>query len=390
MKQARALLERLVLRGLRPAPSQVFGNVRLVPLVRPSPQGDLRIGRRRYGEGGGLVDLGGGGAYGSTYMPHGLVIGWTDDGSPVAAFGTSLRGPGDGKKIGPCAVTLLHRMARREDDEDGTHRLRLLPQHLAFEGLLALCFGGPEIAWSEYSKRAISRGLDPRVEGALSGYAVPGLEDALRMFEIHDGQCGVLLFVGDALAEVFVVSHPDDYRDLHRTIITDSFAPTLLLAAAYTGASPELSATIDASTVDSLTSLRAALSRFRAHVGAAHVDMAQGLIGRSLVSERVYRAGPFSLQRFMTALDLSGDDHIGEVIVRDDGTVEYAKTYRLSVGQQKRAYLLKQLSKYGWNLGAAAVALFTTQDELILRLERAGFGYLIAEHVLMAARKRQR
>jgi hypothetical protein len=385
VKQA-PLVERLVLRGLVPAPSQVFENVRLVPLMRPSPRGDLRIGRQSYDGEGGLVQLGGGLAYGSTYMPHGFVVGWTDDGSPVASFGTQLFGAKDTPKKGPLGTTLHHRMVKRAH---GSNSLRLLPQHVAFEGFLALCFNGPEIAWSEYSRRAISRGLDPRIEAVMSGRAVPYLEDALRMFEIHDGQSGVLLFVGDELAEVFVVSHPDDYRELHRSLITDSFSETLLLSSAHSGPSPALPATIDARAIDSLAALREELRRFRARVGSAHVDMAGGLIARDLSSERVYRAGPFSLQRFMTALDLSSDNHIGEVIVRDDGTLEYAKTYRLSAGQQRRAYLLKQLARYGWNLDATAVALRSTREELILRLSKAGFDHLIAEHVLMAARKRR-
>jgi hypothetical protein len=389
VKQA-PLLERLDLRGLTPLPSQVFGNVRLVPLVRPAPRDDLRIARRAYGEGPAVVDLGGGLAYGCTYVPHGLVIGWTDDGSPVASFGADLRGARDARKAGPCAATLLHRMAKREDDEEGGHRLRLVPQHLAFEGFLALCFGGPEITWSEYSKQAISRGLDPRMERSWRGQAVPGLEDALRMFEIHDAQCGVLLFVGDLLAEAFVVSHPDDYRDLHRTVLADCFADTLLLASAHSGPSPELPVTIAAETIASLAGLRAAVAQFRDRVGGVHLDMGRGLIGRPIQSERVYRAGPFSLQRFMTALDLSSDDHIGEAIVRDDGTLEYAKTYRLSAGQQKRAFLLKQLAAHGWNLDATAASLRMTKDALIVRIDRAGFRHLIAEHVLMAARKRQR
>ena len=110
------------------------------------------------------------------------------------------------------------------------------------------------------------------MEMVMSGRAVPYLEDALRMFEIHDGQSGVLLFLGDELAEVFVVSHPDDYRALHRSLITDSFSETLLLSSAHSGPSPALPATIDARAVDSLAALREEVRRFRARVGSTHVD----------------------------------------------------------------------------------------------------------------------
>jgi hypothetical protein len=45
----------------------------------------------------------------------------------------------------------------------------------------------------------------------------------LRVFEIHEGQCGVLVFVADHLASAFVVPHPEDYRLLHRTLIEDFY-----------------------------------------------------------------------------------------------------------------------------------------------------------------------
>jgi len=39
-------LQRLVLKGLEMAPSQVWGSVRLVPLLRHTILGDLRLSRR--------------------------------------------------------------------------------------------------------------------------------------------------------------------------------------------------------------------------------------------------------------------------------------------------------------------------------------------------------
>lgn len=388
MKAKPPLQGAFTLRGLRAAPSQIFGSVRLVPLLREAPRDDLRLARRKYEDPMAIVDLGGGLAYCSTYVPHALVVGWTDDGSPVGAFGSTLAGAGDGKRLHSAlrGVQLLHRMAKREDDD----RLRLLPQHLAFEGFLSLHFGGPEIAWTEYSRRALSRGLSPRGEVTWSGRAVPGLEDALRVFEIHDDQCGVLLFLGDILASVFVVSHPEDYRDLHRTLLEDAYAHELVEAARWNGPSPELYPPFDTAAVRSLDDLRTALRRAREATAAFHVDTAASLVGRKLHAERVYRAGPFSLQRFMTDLRPGQENHIGEVIIRADGSLEYARTYRLSAAQTRRAYLLKQLAAHGWNLDATAGALAVTRAELLVRLTQAGFGYLIAEHVLNAAQKRPR
>src|SRR5262249_2163865 len=149
---------------------------------------------------------------------------WNDDGTPVASFGASLQKGGgrDGVAIGRC-VRLLHRMVKREDGR----QLRLLPLHLAMEGFLALHFGGAATAWPEHSRRAMRRGLSPRMERSMPGSAIAGLEDALRVFEIHEGQTGVLLFVADALASAFVVPHPDDYRALHRSLLEDFFGELL-------------------------------------------------------------------------------------------------------------------------------------------------------------------
>src|SRR5690606_35292178 len=152
--------------------------------------------------------------------------------------------------------------ARRMARKAGRNRLRFLPLQMALEGYLALHFGGPEIAWEEWARRAVAKGpsprceeaylgqegrgleealrvfeirpgqlarravakgLSPRCEEVYLGLEVRGLEEALRVFEIHPGQCGVMVYVADALASAFVTPHPDDYRALHPTLIEDLF-----------------------------------------------------------------------------------------------------------------------------------------------------------------------
>src|SRR5262249_37036439 len=133
----------------------------------------------------------------------------------LAAVGTQL-----GKDRRTSAVGgVFHRMAKRQDG----NRLRFLPLHLAMEGLLALHFGGPTVQWGYFSREAVSKGMSPRVETSVPGWAVGGFEEALRVFEIREGQVGVLVFVADALATAFVVPHPDDYRALHDSLIQDFF-----------------------------------------------------------------------------------------------------------------------------------------------------------------------
>jgi transcriptional regulator of acetoin/glycerol metabolism len=75
--------------------------------------------------------------------------------------------------------------------------------------------------------------------------------------------------------------------------------------------------------------------------------------------------------------------------MRDGGQIEYLKTFRLSAAQTRRAFLLSKLASQNWNIDATAALLGHTRDELIRRLEKAGFGYLLAAHVLQAARRRR-
>jgi hypothetical protein len=388
VKTRAVLLENVSLRGLSVAPPQVCGGIRIVPLIRGTVRDDLRLAKRSYDEDLMVVSLDGEllkpGLKYLSYVPHGLVLSWSEDGSAAAAFGTQIHAA-DGKRFGKTStkIRVTQRMVRRE----AANQLRLLPLHLAIEGFLALHFGGPEIAWGEYSQHALSRGLDPRWEETIPGSWITGLEDALRVFEIHEQQVGVLLFVADALASVFVVSHPDDYRQLHHTLLADFYGELIYQYGLHATALAMECAIPDAR-VSTLADLRRELAVLRDEWGSFHAFMADGLLGKALRSERIYRAGPFQLQRFATDLELGSENHIGEAIVRDDGELEYMKTFRLSAAQTRRAYLLSQLAAQNWNLDATAASLKQSRADLVLRLEKAGFGYLLKEHVLQAARRR--
>ncbi len=384
------LLEQITLRGLELAPSQVWGGVRLVPLLRRDIREDLRLGKREYEDGMMVVSLDGElmapGIKYTSYIPHGLVVSWSEDGSAAAAFGTQLQAA-DGKRVGKglTASRIAHRMVRREDKR----RLRFLPLHLAMEGHLALHFGGPQIAWSEYSRQALTSGLDPRSEGSVGGEWIHGLEDALRLFEIHTDQVGVLVFVADALASAFVVPHPADYAALHRTLLEDFYGPLLYQYGLYATAA-RMEVGLDEAKVSSLEDLRRELLVMRQAWSEHHLDMSRGLIGKGAAVERLYRAGPFQLQHFITTLDLDDENHLGEAIVRDTGELEYLKTYRLSAAQSRRTFLLQRLAAQQWNLEATAASLGQSKEELIRRMEKAGFGYLLREQVLVAARLKRR
>ena len=383
----KSLVKRLTLEGLTLAPAQVFGGIRLVPLVRESHREDLRLSRRLYPEAAAearQVELAKGRVY-SAYIPHALVATWGEE--PGGVFGARAMSPAERRRAEGAAArerlpaTVLKGMARREPDG----RLRFLPMHVALEGFLTLHFGGPDIAWSEYARETFTSGLGQRREPVFSGRAIVGLEDALRVFERHERQVGVLMFVADALASAFVTPHPDDYAALHRTLLSDFYGDLVYrhgLIASDTGLSLPA---IDGARVHDLDDLRAEVERVRADWAAFHAGLTGALFERPVTASGVHDFAPFSLQRFATGFDPTQSNHVGELIVDDQRRIQYLKSYHLSAAQCRRAYLLSRLAEAGWSLDDCAEALDCGRDELVLRLRNAGFGYLLHRHVLDAA-----
>ncbi|MDP9849670.1 ARPP-2 domain-containing protein [Streptosporangium lutulentum] len=369
----------LALTGLSTRPAQAWGGVRLVPLIREKPIEDLRLDARLYDAEFGVVEVDSRTVY-SSYIPHGFVASWTRDATPAAAYGTQLRGPAERDRTPSRMPLRFHRrMARRADK----NRLRFLPLHLALEGYLALHFGGPEIAWEEWSRRAIDRGLSPRVEEAYAGATVRGLQDALRVFEIHPGQCGVLVYAADTLAAAFVVPHPDDYRALHSTLIHDLYGELIYHYAMLSMPVSDFRARIVDATVRSLADLRAQARRQQEEWAAFHDQvMAGGLLGTGYTYQRVYEMGDYCLSRFLPPFERQRENHIGELITDSAGRLAYLKTFRLSENQIRRGHLLTQLAANGWNLTYTAATLSVTEHELGLRIDAAGFGHLLRQDVL--------
>ncbi|WP_137989709.1 ARPP-2 domain-containing protein [Streptomyces vilmorinianum] len=370
-------MTRIDLTGLEVRPAQVWGGVRLVPLVRPEPVEGLRLHREVYGNAG-SVDLGDRTTY-TSYIPHGFVADWSGKGAEGAAYGTRL---GDGE---PRAVPVRrhHRLAKRRN---GEKRLRFLPLHLALEGYLALHFGGPSVVWDEWSQQAVRQGLSPRAEAAYAGWSVPGLSEALRVFEIHPGQCGLMLYVADALAAAFVVPHPRDYRVLHPTLIEDLYGELVHQYAFYGAPVPEFTARIrdEAGSVRTLADLRAAArAQERAWAEAHDGLMARDLLDTSYAFERVYRMDSYDLYRFLPPFHRGGEEqHIGELIADHKGRTLYLKTFRLSENQIRRGHLLRRLADCDWHLEQTAEALGTTYAEVVRRVTAAGFGSLLNAHVI--------
>ena len=101
------------------------------------------------------------------------------------------------------------------------------------------------------------------------------------------------------------------------------------------------------------------------------------LLGRALEGERLFKCGPFHLERFTTVLD-ENNNFCGEVITRGDGTVEYLKMYRLSRAESNRLRFLQTLARQDWELAAAAEELgFPGADGMARALVSVDLGYLL-------------
>ncbi|MEO3973071.1 hypothetical protein [Streptomyces sp. CAU 1734] len=381
-------MNRLDTTGLTAAPGQVWGGIRLVPLIRETPVEGLRLRHELYGDDGeggsgpgyGMVDTGDRTRYVS-YIPHGFVADWSGsgEGGQAAAYGTRLGG-----EPPPCVpLRVHHRLAkRRRDKGTAERRLRFLPLHLALDGYLSLHFGGPSVVWDEWSREAVRQGLTPRAEAAYAGWAIPGLGDALRVFEIHPGQCGVLVYAADSLAAAFAVPHPEDYRALHRSLLEDLYGELVYQYAFFgrpvAGFETRLG---DGVRLRSLADLRAAAVEAGREWTRGHDTlMASRLLDASYRFERVYAMEAFTLWRFLPSFRRGEpEQHIGETITDRKGRVAYLKSFRLSDAQIRRGYLLDRLHDHDWHLDRTAGALGTSRADLVRRIRDAGFGSLVKQ-----------
>jgi len=357
------------------APPQACGAFRLVPLLRANCRTDLRLGLSR--ESGFAVTLPD--ALYTSYIPHALILEWSDGPTQVASLGTQLKKMRTGSEV-PRGV--FHRMAKRLE----RRRLRFLPLHLAMEGLLALHFAGPQVQWGYFSGKAISQGMSPRSESSIAGWAIEGFEEALRVFEIHERQVGVLAFVADALSAAFVTPHPEDYRALHDSLLQDFFCDLIGHYAVMYPTLPPCEFPVQDEAIRSLGDLRNAVEVMRRDWADFGRTACSGLPETPLIVETVYDAGPFRLERFIGSLKPSEENHIGERILAADGSLQYLKTYRLSAAQTRRAYLLKQLADHDWSVESIAKSYNSTANDILLQYENNGYGWLFHQHVMDAAR----
>ncbi|MEU6247443.1 hypothetical protein [Glycomyces sp. NPDC047010] len=357
---------RLTFAGLETRPGQVWGQIRVVPLVREAPVAGLRM------HPGDELDATGDRCW---YTPHGLTAEWTGDGSGVPEFGTALR-------MAASTVRGSRRPKAKPRFGDRRTRVRFLPRRGALETYLPLAFKAPVTAWPEWSTRAFRRGLAPQPDRTVHGSLVDGLADALRVFEIHPGQCGVLVYVADALSGALVTPHPEDYRRLHPSLVEDSYGELIWRYATLYHSVPEFEARLDASRVDSLADLRDQVSAVRSEWAALHDGtLAAGLLGPDYHFTETYAMGDFRLVRYRPSFSVGTETHVGEAILDTQGRPAFLQSFRLSETQVRRGRLLEALAGNEWRLDATAEALGLATPALVALLHNSDLDWMLRRDV---------
>lgn len=202
-----------------------------------------------------------------------------------------------------------------------------------------------------------------------------------------------MVYVADALAAAFVVPHPDDYRVLHPTLLQDLYGELIHHYATLMLPVADFRARITDARIGSLEDLRtAAAGQEEAWTRFHDTTMAAGLPGHedAYTWQSVHRMGRFTLARFRPRFRPKEENHIGEAITDEGGRTAYLKTFRLSESQVRRGHLLDRLAAHDWHLPDTAAGLGIDAHQLGLRLESAGFGFLLRQDVLDGYRKRAR
>lgn len=367
----------LSLKGLEMAPSQIWQAIRLVPILDPEPESNLRLSLEKYRAPYHQVNLPGQKLAYYSYIPYGLIVNWTESGAAVVPRETQLA---QNKLKAKTAAFHIHDKLVKQQ---GKNQMRFLPLHLAMESFLAHHFNAPDILWKAYSEKALRLGLSPRWEWVLPADALIGLKEALRTFEIYEQQVGMLAYIGDSLITALVVSHPEDYRQLHDSILMD-FVPFFLHTfCGYNYGVQEHRVHLDEAQIHHFSDLRRALHQAEQEILDFQAQvMAQGLLKRKVEVQPYYEVGPFTLSRFITDLQSQGENHIGEIMTDDSGKVRYLKTYRLSPEQIDRARILSDLSAHDWHPRKTAEGLNMSYPAFLKRLIKLHLADLINENHL--------
>lgn len=354
---------RIKLQGLLPGTPQTLGALRLVPLLRASVEGaPLRLARPEATVREELHETPGVDPDATVLLPHGMIVRWDAQGAPQAAFGSALVPP-VGRRGGaaPHVTRVEARLGRRE----AGGRARWAPGPLCLEGLVLASAGAPASSWTALSG-------SPRGE-ALGRATRTTHEEALRMFEPLEGQCGLLAYAGDSLEFALVLPHPEDHLHAHRAIIEDLLAASL---ARYGRVQGPPGAPLKGLYAPTFDAVREAVASARRPWLPPSVTDARGLFPEDLTEVSRASVRPFTLLRLVTSLTRGAAQHVVEAVLRQDGALCFLLAFQLSEAQSRRLFTLRALASQGWRYAAAAARLRKTEAQLRAELLAAGYGPL--------------
>lgn len=278
-------------------------------------------------------------------------------------------------------------MIKRRDKEN----IRFLPLNVAMESFLSSYFNCFDIKWEEYSRKGSKYGLSPRYDQVYSGQSLSELENALRVFELHKNQVGVLLFVADALASIFIVPNPYDYKELHYSLLKDFYGETIYFYSIYHKNLQSFKTEFDESKITKISDFNNELQRIKADLANFYTMMANNVIKRKVSIKKLYDIKNYSLNYFFTEeMGKYSENYIGETIFDENYNIHYMKLYRISEEQIKRFVLLKLLDDNDWHIEQSAKTINLSKDEFILKMYKLELGHLLQPKYIDQAKKRLR
>ena len=359
------------LRELEFGTAQVFGPIEIVPVIRRSIRSDFRVLRRML-EGhpfSARVDADDQPRW--LCVPSGVIIDNDDDGRGMASFGAQVL---EARRNNVPRARDLARLSRLAARRRST-LLGFLPDHIGRWGFMLFLYGFPG-TWEEFGGEALERAHLDWLEGMVPGGRVPGLAEALRVFEIVDGQVGAMVWIAGQLASTLVLPHPDDYRALHSSLLGDWYVQSLVQYAHSWAVVPAHYASGVASQLAQarprdVAELRALFERMRERGQTVLDHRLEQALAINLWRDDGRDQGPFKHYRVRSDLSRRGANFIGELIERE-GRVEYLELMNLNHAQSRRAFLLARLQANSWNLEAVAQVERCSVEQLVTRLANIG------------------
>jgi len=371
------MFDKLNLDGVSFGPSQVWKNVRLVPLIREKCTSDLRLTKIDYDQEYSQVYLNDQTSY-ESYIPFGLIASWGTENE--VRFNQQALVNSKKKKS---AFDHHFRLVGKVDK----NKVRILPFHMAMEAFLSTAFKRPEVRKKEFTNEFNRFGLQYRSEFGWKSEWLEYVNASLGVFEILENQCGMMIFISDSLASCFLLPNHSDYRYLHYTLLMDCYSELMWHYSCADYDVQKLSFSMDEDRVRDVKTLRKEFDLAMSELESLDKKLASGLLDRDLFIQKIYKLGKNELSRFRTDFFEGRDeDHIGEIISDSSGVVQYLKTYRLGIDQLKRGKFLQRLEEKDWDISSAARADGLQRGQWLRAFVKAGLGDILNANTLSELR----